>query len=359
MLFSVGAVVMALCSLITVFVAREHQHTLKEGEEVKTVGGTFIDIYRGFRYMPLPLFLIGMLFFLSWFAYTPLMTNQTTYFVNNVYGVNSTKPIVVPAAPHAAAPINPATPGSFFSELMASMLGPEAAAPGSAPFAPVPFAVPAPGILPVYTPASDPAYIENRRGTQMGFYSLAIFAAVQFLYSLIAPLLVEKIGLKWSYFAPQLIATGCYIAAPFMAYPGKRIPIPAIIAVFALVAPNFVAFNSVPFALVSGLTSGASGGLYMGVLNAAGVVAQTATNSIVSVILKKTPALPLNTHPATQNVGFGIAFGGIASALACIWCVVFIRDSMVKKSEAGEVEEKRPLLINSDPETSLKTVHDA
>lgn len=356
---------MAACTTITIFVAREHQHTLKEGEEVKTVGGTFIDIYRGFRYMPLPLFLIGMLFFLSWFAYTPLMTNQTSFFVNNVYGTNSTDPKRLPTHPFAAplapvsTPLGPVSapllaPTTFLSELMASIAGPDGGAPGIAPF----ISVPAPGMIPVYTPATDPANIEGRRGTQMGFYSLAIFAAVQFLYSLVAPLLVSSIGLKWSYFIPQFIATACYFSAPFMAYPGKSIPVAAIIAVFALVAPNFVAFNSVPFALVSGLTSGASGGLYMGVLNAAGVVAQTVTNSIVSVILKKSKGLPLN-HPPTQNVGYGIAFGGIASAIACVWCLIFIRDSMVKKSIEGEVDEKRPLIQNADPETHMHPVYDA
>ena len=346
---------MAICSTVTCFVAREHQHTLKEGEEVKTVGGTFIDIYRGFRYMPLSLFLIGMLFFFSWFAYTPLMTNQSTYFVNNVYGVNSTKPDTHPLAPHIAPVAAPATatPHTFLNELFNAIAGPDAAAtPGVV--APTPFVtVPAPGVLPVYTPASDPAFIANRRGTQMGFYSLAVFAAVQFLYSLVAPVFVNVLGLKWAYFAPQLVATACYVAAPFMARPGKSIHVAIIIAVFAMVAPNFVAFNSVPFALVSGLTSGASGGLYMGVLNALGVVAQTITNSIVSVILKSTKPLPINTHPPTQNVGYGIAFGGIASAIACIWCLIFIRDNMVKKSLDGEVDEKRPLIQNPDPETTL------
>lgn len=94
----------------------------------------------------------------------------------------------------------------------------------------------------------------------------------------------------------------------------------------------------------------------MGVLNAAGVVAQTLTNLIVSAILKAAKPLPLNTPVPVQNVAYGIAFGGIASALACIWCLVFIRDTMVKKSIDGEVDEKKPLIQNQDPETEITTV---
>lgn len=347
---------MALCSVVTVLVAREHQHTLKEGEEVKTVLGTFVDIYKGFRYMPLPLFLIGMLFFLSWFAYTPLMTNQSTYFVNNMYGTNSTaphhSPVPVPSIGPSAAPVAPlgaptSTP-TVFRDIADFIVNSGAAD--------TPIVSPGPGLIPVYAPASDPAYINNRRGTQVGFYSLAIFAAVQFLYSLVAPKIVDGIGLKWAYFIPQLVATAAYISTPFLSYPYKRVPVPVVVTVFCLVAPNFVAFNSVPFALVSGLTSGASGGLYMGVLNAAGVVAQTTTNLIVSAILKVAKPLPLNTPIPTQNVGYGIAFGGIASALACIWCLVFIRDNMVKKNLDGEVDEKKPLIQNQDPETEIHTV---
>ena len=364
MLFSVGSAVMFLCTVVTTIFAREHHHSPKEGEPVKTVLGTFVDIYRGFRYMPLPLFLVGFLYFLSWFAYTPLMTNQTTYFVNNIYGMNSSIPAssrffasFMEDSTNIDANYNTATSNNLMT-LFESLVTVSGASPTTEPLAPPGVSVP-PNDPPtvVYTPETDPAYVNSRRGTVMGFYSLAVFAGVQFLYSLVAPSIVKIIGLKWAYFIPQLIATVAYILAPFMAYPGKHWPIPAIITVFALVGPNFMAFNSVPFALVSGITSGASGGLYMGVLNSASVVAQTATNSFASLILKAIKPLPLNTTPPTQNVAWGIAFGGIFSAIACIWCLIFIRDDMVKKTEDGEVSEKKPLIQNQDPETTLPEVN--
>jgi Na+/melibiose symporter-like transporter len=351
MLFSVGSLVMAICSTITIIFARERQHTLKEGEKVKTVGGTFVDIYKGFRYMPLPLFFVGMLYFLSWFAYTPLMTNQTSYFVNNVYGINSSLPSASTSASFGSLASGDLTKvyDYFVVDASASeMLAPELPL--------MPEVAPSMPPSTVYTPATDPAYLASRRGTAMGFYSLAVFAGVQFVYSLVAPTIVKGIGLKWAYFLPQLVATASYILAPFMAYPPKHWPIPAIVAVFALVGPNFIAFNSVPFALVSGITSGASGGLYMGVLNSASVVAQTLTNTFVSLILKKTKPLPLNTPNPTQNVAWGIAFGGIFSAIACIWCLIFIRDDMVKKPEDGDISEKRPLIQNEDPETQMPAI---
>jgi hypothetical protein len=355
MLFSVGSTVMASCSIVTCIFAREHQHMLKGGEKVKTVGDTFVDIYKGFRYMPLPLFFVGILYFLSWFAYTPLMTNQTTYFVNNIYGVNSSLPQASNMAQIIDASFSSASSGNLVT-LYESLIGSSSSSSSSfdAGFAASSYVDPPHNTAPAFTPATDPAYVASRLGTQMGFYSLAIFAGAQFLYSLVAPSIVKIIGLKWAYFLPQLVATACFILAPFMAYPGKHWPIPAIITVFAAVGPNFMAFNSVPFALVSGITAGASGGLYMGVLNSASVVAQTLTNSFVSLILKKIKPLPLNTIPPTQNVAWGIAFGGIFSALACIWCLIFIRDDMVKKVENGEVSEKKPLIQNEDPEQSLQ-----
>src|SRR5690606_1595389 len=47
---------------------------------------TFLDIYRGFRYMSKEFFFVLILFYLSWAAYAPTMVNLTTYFKDNVFG---------------------------------------------------------------------------------------------------------------------------------------------------------------------------------------------------------------------------------------------------------------------------------
>lgn len=51
----------------------------------KSIGSVFMDIFRGFRYMPKGLIFITALFYLSWSAYAPLMVNLTEYFGNDVY----------------------------------------------------------------------------------------------------------------------------------------------------------------------------------------------------------------------------------------------------------------------------------
>jgi hypothetical protein len=72
-----------------------------------------------------------------------------------------------------------------------------------------------------------------------------------------------------------------------------------------VVGLNFTTFNSVPFALVTNMVATADAGMYMGVLNSAGVVAQTVTNSLASPILSW----------KDQNVAWAIAFGGILAGV--------------------------------------------
>lgn len=84
-LFNIGAGVLLLTTIPTLIFAKEERHIIKQGEKKKTVKDTFIDIYKGFRYMPRKLVIVIILFYLSWAAYAPTMVNLTTYFKENVF----------------------------------------------------------------------------------------------------------------------------------------------------------------------------------------------------------------------------------------------------------------------------------
>lgn len=98
--------------------------------------------------------------------------------------------------------------------------------------------------------------------------------------------------------------------------------------------------NSVPFGLVKGLTAGADAGLFMGVLNAASVVAQTLSETIAGQIVAACPSIN-----GTQNVVWGFVFGGCFSAIAAI-ASCFLRSAPT----GTEDEKKRLLSVNEDVE---------
>jgi len=164
-------------------------------------------------------------------------------------------------------------------------------------------------------------------GIKIAMYALAGMSAFQWLYSTMLPSIIKVAGIKVSYIIAQVIATVCYLLLPF--YPH---PLIAPIILMCAIAPNFVTFNAVPFALIGGTSKG-DAGLYMGVLNSAGVVAQTVTNSACSGILSY----------KQQDVSWAIGFGGILSVLACIWAL-FIQTP----DSATVVKEETPLLKNSN-----------
>jgi hypothetical protein len=82
-----------------------------------------------------------------------------------------------------------------------------------------------------------------RYGVKIGMYALAIFAAVQLVYSLIMPEIIKRIGIKLSYFFSQIIAGTCLLLFIWF-----HDPIVAIVLT-ACVAINFTSFNSIPFGL--------------------------------------------------------------------------------------------------------------
>jgi hypothetical protein len=126
--------------------------------------------------------------------------------------------------------------------------------------------------------------------------------------------------------ASQFLATAVYASLLEL----RQWPAAAI-AVIAIAAINFAAFNSIPFALVSRLTAGANGGLYMGVLNSAAVVSQVvAINAVAAPVIK-----------ATSDAAWGIATGSIFGLLALVWGMVCVHGT---EEDVESTDERRPLI---------------
>lgn len=176
---------------------------------------------------------------------------------------------------------------------------------------------------------------DETEGLKMGLYASACFAAASFLYSLVLPLIIKGVGVKVAYLSSQVIATGCYVSLFFLdSFPAEHRLVIAIVLA-SLVSFNYTSFNSIPFALMSDLVASEDAGLFMGVLNSASVVAQTASVYIAAGLIAA----------FDQNLAYGISWGAVPSVAACI-CVFFLE---TKKQNAME---GTPLL---DPEGSVNT----
>jgi Na+/melibiose symporter-like transporter len=183
-----------------------------------------------------------------------------------------------------------------------------------------------------------PKYNQYQYGVRIGMYAIAIFSAVQWVYSMLLPTIVKCIRVKPAYMISQLIATVCYVL--FLVFDIKNFDVPAVAMVLtAMLAINFCTMNSIPFALIS-TTSAEDAGLYMGVLNSAAVVAQTVANNIASPIIKW-------QH---DNATWGIGFGAIFSVFACIMVFFIVDDTnnnnKTEKNSKGK--EDSPLLTDTD-----------
>jgi len=201
------------------------------------------------------------------------------------------------------------------------------------------------------------------KGITMGMYGLAIFSAAQWLFSLVLAPFTRLLPVQWVYFITQAIASAAY-ASFFFVQKIDSLTTELIItySVMAVIAINFTTMNSVPFGLVRGITGNKSAGLYMGVLNAASVVAQTVTNLIAGGILKlteKTITISYSSdysswfsdssHPQEkgfQNVAYAIVFGGVLSIIAAI-CSLALREEKFDRAEpdaATSPSETAPLI---------------
>lgn len=194
-------------------------------------------------------------------------------------------------------------------------------------------------------------------GVEVGMYGLAIFAVFQWIFSLVLAPFIRCWKVNFVYAVTQLLATVCYIAFLFIESLHTRTQEVAITyLVMALLAVNFTTINAVPYGLVRGVVGNKDSGLYMGVLNAASVVAQTFANLLTSPILKataeKTPIYESDSDSPTeskQNVVYAIIFGGIFSVFATI-CALFLKDE--EADAEATAAEKEPLIVNEDSQDS-------
>jgi solute carrier family 45 protein 1/2/4 len=178
-------------------------------------------------------------------------------------------------------------------------------------------------------PDADPPTV-YQDGVKYGMYAQAGLAAVSLVYSFILPYLVKFLGVRPTWFVTQAMQTACFIL--FLWFDQLWVAV----LLTCVVGLNFTTFNSVPFALVTNMVATADAGMYMGVLNSAGVVAQTVTNSLASPILSW----------KDQNVAWAIAFGGILAGVASllVWIVPSVPDQKQDDKERDIDEPTQPLL---------------
>eukprot|EP00727_Mastigamoeba_balamuthi_P010388 m51a1_g5972 putative major facilitator subfamily protein (515) ;mRNA; f:231413-233558 len=279
-LFAIGVVCVLLSAIPTLVVAKEGLPPMGSDDDTQRAGacGVFGKIFMAFATIPRKMVIVVVVFFLSWCAYSPYMIYITDYFGVEIYK------------------------GSTSHDLKE----------------------------------------RYQLGVQMGMYGLAVFAAVQWLFSFVLSPIVNKAGPAITFAVTQALATGAFVGFYFLARSGLSLTWMVAIAftLMGTIAINFTTMNSVPFGLVRGLTGNKDAGLYMGVLNAASVVSQTATNLIAGVIISKAPHDAPNHN---ENVSYGILLGAALSVLA-VFAALFLPRPV---DETAILSERQPL-INSD-----------
>jgi len=194
------------------------------------------------------------------------------------------------------------------------------------------------------------------KGITMGMYGLAIFSAAQWLFSLVLAPLTRCLPVQVVYFVTQLVASLAYGSFYFLQnIEDLTTALAVTYIVMAVVAVNFTTMNSVPFGLVRGITGTKNAGLFMGVLNAASVVAQTATNMLAGLILSLTEenvsyssesssfSLTSSMPTTVQNVTYAIVFGGALSVLAAL-CSLALREHHEGEEGTKNPDEVTPLI---------------
>eukprot|EP01100_Stratorugosa_tubuloviscum_P009519 TRINITY_DN3992_c1_g1_i1.p1 TRINITY_DN3992_c1_g1~~TRINITY_DN3992_c1_g1_i1.p1 ORF type:complete len:460 (-),score=220.95 TRINITY_DN3992_c1_g1_i1:171-1550(-) len=177
--------------------------------------------------------------------------------------------------------------------------------------------------------SQDDTDITYKNGVKMGMYALSAYSGASLLFALVLPSIIKKFGFKIPYYITQIIASFCYVI--FIIWQSTT----SAFILSCLIATNFTAFNSIPFALTTETVGGENSGLYMGVLNAASVVAQTVINLISGTIVKA----------ADENVAWGIAFGAPFAFIGAL-CIWLLKEPKGKELRTqSEKSEESPLLF--------------
>ncbi|KAJ4462334.1 Glycoside-Pentoside-Hexuronide:Cation Symporter (MFS) [Paratrimastix pyriformis] len=253
--FIIGVILVILSVIPTLFFAKEKQYKRAPGTKIPN---PCVRIFRALRTMRGPVLRACIVFFLSWAAYFPSPPTPPPS-----WGPSTTAP-PRPGRIRVRSDLK-----AFAAALMPAML--PAMMPGGASFVPFMFQ---PASMRYFGAAvGDDAFEQGKR---VGAAAIAASSLVTALFSAISTWLMNLIGLKVTYFAAQLIATGAYVGLFFASTTVE------VFIYFCLIGINFSLFNSVPFALVSESVGESDAGLYAGGMNIFCVAAQFVSLGITS-----------------------------------------------------------------------------
>ncbi|KYR02270.1 hypothetical protein DLAC_01100 [Tieghemostelium lacteum] len=253
-LFVIAAAFVGASVLPTLIAGKEKQLPADHPSVTSPIQ-VFTKIGYAFKTMPRDLGLISIVFFISWFGYSPNMVSTTTYFATNV----------------------------------------------------------------------EPN--DQVAGIKYGFYAIAAFSAVSFLFSFFSPKLIHLLGARFVYSITQAIAGVSFILLLVFDRPQPWLAI----MLNGFIGFNFTCFNSIPYALAIEVIDKKDAGLYMGVLNSSAVVSQTISIFTAGRI----------ESWKNEDVAWAIAYGGIFSLLGAI--VAWILPTP-KSLQSSKDDENKPLL---------------
>ncbi|KAH3765613.1 transporter, major facilitator subfamily protein [Pelomyxa schiedti] len=147
------------------------------------------------------------------------------------------------------------------------------------------------------------------RGVRMGMYGFALLSAAQWLFSLIQPSIVAKLGPAIVYCSAQAFATLGFVLLAVLPDIVWDLTLQLTFAyiIATIFGINYAVMNSIPFATVKSLTEAQhSAGLIMGVLNAVCVLAQSLVNIVAGQIV----------HLLHEDLSYALLFGGLFSIAA-------------------------------------------
>ncbi|EAX90826.1 Major Facilitator Superfamily protein [Trichomonas vaginalis G3] len=146
------------------------------------------------------------------------------------------------------------------------------------------------------------------KGVNFGMGCIAATYAISLMYGFVQPYLISKLGARTCFAASQFIEVASLIIFNFIS--NKY----ALFCLFAMLGVSFMAFNSIPFAIVAMAVPEQDMGKFMAVVNSCGCVGQQTANivigsGIMSLLKSINFAKPYNIQIASG--GFFALLSGI------------------------------------------------
>ena len=150
---------------------------------------------------------------------------------------------------------------------------------------------------------------QSAKGLNFGLLSNAVVYVVQLLYGLVQVKVIEKLGLKLGYGVSQLVTAVCFLIIFFTTNQW---------AIFVLVLPlgiSSMVINSVPYSIVSIVSSPEDMGTNLGIINMFNVIGQQLGNLFNLVVDAIRNSWPWYAERVGVNQSY-IAWGLVAAAIA-------------------------------------------